>query len=180
VTGRVLLTHQGKYQARLLGDRLAAEARGEQPDLARWGAHAATADDAAVPQVVFTDPEVAAVGLTERAAAERGLRTRLVTYDLGSVAGASLAADGYRGRAALLVDLDRRSSSARPSSGRTSPSCCTRRRSRSWARCRCPGCGTPSRRSRRSARCGSACWRRSEHQLERVHRVDLRVLRICE
>jgi dihydrolipoamide dehydrogenase len=42
-----------------------------------------TADDAAVPQVVFTDPEVAAVGLTERAAAERGLRTRLVTYDLG-------------------------------------------------------------------------------------------------
>jgi dihydrolipoamide dehydrogenase len=107
VTGRVLLTHQGKYQARLLGDRLAAEARGEQPDLARWGAHAATADDAAVPQVVFTDPEVAAVGLTERAAAERGLRTRLVTYDLGSVAGASLAADGYRGRAGLLVDLDR-------------------------------------------------------------------------
>ena len=107
VTGRVLLTHQGKYQARLLGDRLAAEARGETPQLGRWGAHAATADDAAVPQVVFTDPEVAAVGLTERQAAERGLRTRLVTYDLGSVAGAALAADGYRGRAALLVDLDR-------------------------------------------------------------------------
>jgi dihydrolipoamide dehydrogenase len=107
VTGRVLLTHQGKYQARLLGDRLAAEARGESPDLARWGRHAPTADDAAVPQVVFTDPEVAAVGLTERQAAERGLRTRLVSYDLGSVAGAALAADGYRGRAALLVDLDR-------------------------------------------------------------------------
>ena len=105
--GRVLLTHQGKYQARLLGDRLAAEARGEAPDLGRWGAHAATADDAAVPQVVFTDPEVAAVGLTERQAADRGLRTRMVTYDLGSVAGASLAADGYRGRAGLLVDLDR-------------------------------------------------------------------------
>jgi dihydrolipoamide dehydrogenase len=28
VNGRVLLTHQGKYQARLLGDRLAAQARG--------------------------------------------------------------------------------------------------------------------------------------------------------
>jgi len=107
VTGRVLLTHQGKYQARLLGDRLAAGARGAAPDLSRWGAHTATADDAAVPQVVFTDPEVAAVGLTERQAAERGLRTRLVTYDLGSVAGAALAADGYRGRAGLLVDLDR-------------------------------------------------------------------------
>jgi dihydrolipoamide dehydrogenase len=107
VTGRVLLTHQGKYQARLLGDRLAADARGEAPDLQRWGAHAATADDAAVPQVVFTDPEVAAVGLTQRQADDRGLRTRLVTYDLGSVAGAALAADGYRGRAGLLVDLDR-------------------------------------------------------------------------
>jgi pyruvate/2-oxoglutarate dehydrogenase complex dihydrolipoamide dehydrogenase (E3) component len=107
VTGRALLTHQGKYQARLLGDRLAAEARGEQPDLPAWGAHAATADDAAVPQVVFTDPEVAAVGLTSAQADERGLRTRLVTYDLGSIAGASLHADGYRGRAGLLVDLDR-------------------------------------------------------------------------
>ena len=107
VTGHVLLTHSGKYQARLLGDRLAAQARGQAPDLDRWGAHAPTADDVAVPQVVFTDPEVAAVGLTERQAGERGLRTRLVTYDLGRVAGAALAADGYRGRAALLVDLDR-------------------------------------------------------------------------
>ena len=107
VTGRVLLTHQGKYQARLLGDRLAAQARGERPDLVRYGAHVATADETAVPQVVFTDPEVAAVGLTAEQAQERGLRTRLVTYDLGAVAGASLHADGYTGRAGLLVDLDR-------------------------------------------------------------------------
>ena len=107
VNGRVLLTHQGKYQARLLGDRLAAAARGEPLDLAPWGAHTPTADDAAVPQVVFTDPEVAAVGLTSAQAEQRGLRTRLVTHDLGAVAGASLLADGYRGRAGLLVDLDR-------------------------------------------------------------------------
>lgn len=107
VNGRVLLTHQGKYQARLLGDRLAAVARGEQPQTAPWSAHVATADDRAVPQVIFTDPEVAAVGLTEAQAGERGLRTRLVSYDLGAVSGAALAADGYRGRAALLVDLDR-------------------------------------------------------------------------
>ena len=31
-------------------DRLAAEALGEAPDLTRWGRHAPTADDAAVPQ----------------------------------------------------------------------------------------------------------------------------------
>jgi dihydrolipoamide dehydrogenase len=107
VTGRVLLTHQGKYEARLLGDRLAAQARGEQPDLSRWGRHAATADAAAVPQVVFTDPEVAAVGLTEARATDQGRRTRLVSYNLGHVSGAALHADGYTGRAALLVDLDR-------------------------------------------------------------------------
>jgi dihydrolipoamide dehydrogenase len=107
VTGAVLLTHQGKYQARLLGDRLAAQARGERPDLSRWGKHTPTADDVAVPQVIFTDPEVAMVGLTEREAADRGLRTRMVGYDLGHVSGAALQADGYTGRAAMLVDTDR-------------------------------------------------------------------------
>ena len=107
VTGAVLLTHQGKYQARLLGDRLAAQSRGEQPDLSRWGKHTPTADDAAVPQVIFTDPEVAMVGLTEAQAATRGLRTRMVSYDLGHVSGAALQADGYAGRAAMLVDTDR-------------------------------------------------------------------------
>jgi dihydrolipoamide dehydrogenase len=107
VTGRVLLTHQGKYPGRMLGDRLAAQARGEQPDLSRWGRHTPTADDAAVPQVIFTDPEVAAVGLTQQQADQRGLRTRMVAYDLGHVSGASLQADGYTGTASMLVDLDR-------------------------------------------------------------------------
>ena len=107
VTGEVLLTHQGKYQARLLGDRLAAQARGEQPDLSRWGRHMPTADDAAVPQVIFTDPEAAMVGLTQRQADERGLHTRMVTYKLGHVSGSALQADGYTGRAAMLVDTDR-------------------------------------------------------------------------
>jgi dihydrolipoamide dehydrogenase len=108
VTGEVLLTHQGKYQARLLGDRLAAQARGEQPDLSRWGRHTPTADDAAVPQVIFTDPEVACVGLTQQQADERGLHTRMVSYDLGNIGGAALQADGYAGRASMLVDTDRK------------------------------------------------------------------------
>ncbi|MFD0783575.1 pyridine nucleotide-disulfide oxidoreductase, partial [Micromonospora azadirachtae] len=62
----------------------------------------------AVPQVVFTDPEVASVGLTAAAAETAGLRTRVVDYDLGAVAGASLHADGYRGHARMVVDEDRR------------------------------------------------------------------------
>ncbi|MBS1674125.1 MAG: NAD(P)/FAD-dependent oxidoreductase [Actinobacteria bacterium] len=107
VNGRVLLTHQGKYQARAAGDVIAARAHGEPVDDAPWGRHVATADHAAVPQVVFSDPEVAAVGLSERAAVEAGHRVRAVDVEFSSVAGASLHADGYRGRARMVVDDDR-------------------------------------------------------------------------
>ncbi len=60
-----------------------------------------------MPQVIFTDPEVAAVGLTAARAERDGYRTRVVDYDLGSVAGAALHADGYTGRARMVVDEDR-------------------------------------------------------------------------
>ncbi|MFF4606671.1 dihydrolipoyl dehydrogenase family protein [Streptomyces sp. NPDC001339] len=108
VNHRALLTHQGKYQARIAGAAIAARARGV-PILESdpWGAHAATADTRAVPQVVFSDPEVASVGLTAAAAERAGHRIRVVDQDLGAVAGAALYADGYRGRARMVVDLDR-------------------------------------------------------------------------
>jgi dihydrolipoamide dehydrogenase len=64
VNHRALLTHQGKYQGRIAGAVIGARAAGHPVDTAPWGAHVATADAAAVPQVVFTEPEVAAVGLT--------------------------------------------------------------------------------------------------------------------
>ncbi|WP_405433523.1 dihydrolipoyl dehydrogenase family protein [Micromonospora sp. NBC_00617] len=108
VNRRVLLTHQGKYQARAAGDVIAARARGEAADDRPWGRHVATADAYAVPQVVFTDPEVASVGLTAAAAEGAGLRIRVVDYDLGAVAGAALHADGYQGHARMVVDEDRR------------------------------------------------------------------------
>ncbi|WP_022881645.1 dihydrolipoyl dehydrogenase family protein [Gryllotalpicola ginsengisoli] len=108
VTGRALLTHQGKYQARIAGDAMAARASGAPVDTAPWGVHAATADHAAVPQVVFTNPEVAAVGLTAAEAERRGIRTRVVDYELGQVAGASIHSNGYRGTARAVVDEDRR------------------------------------------------------------------------
>jgi dihydrolipoamide dehydrogenase len=107
VNHRALLTHQGKYQARIAGTVIGARAKGEPLDDRPWGAHVTTADSAAVPQVVFTDPEVGSVGLTAEEAERAGRRTKVVDYDLAGVAGASLYGDGYRGRARMVVDLDR-------------------------------------------------------------------------
>ncbi|MBC9727598.1 NAD(P)/FAD-dependent oxidoreductase [Streptomyces sp. TRM68367] len=106
VNQRALLTHQGKYQARIAGAAIAARASGETLAAEAWGAHAATADHTAVPQVVFTDPEAAAVGLSLAEAEQAGHRVRAVDVDLSSVAGAGLYADGYTGRARMVVDLE--------------------------------------------------------------------------
>ena len=62
------------------------------------------ADQDMVPAVVFSDPQVASVGLTESRAREKGIDVEAVEYDLASVAGASLLRDGYTGRAKLVVD----------------------------------------------------------------------------
>jgi pyruvate/2-oxoglutarate dehydrogenase complex dihydrolipoamide dehydrogenase (E3) component len=108
VNRRVLLTHQGKYQARAVGDVIVARAKGEPVDDGRWGRHAATADERAVPQVVFTDPEIASVGLIAAAAEAAGLRIRAVDYDLAATAGSALHAEGYQGHARMVVDEDRK------------------------------------------------------------------------
>ncbi|WP_188189306.1 dihydrolipoyl dehydrogenase family protein [Nonomuraea sp. SYSU D8015] len=103
VNGRNLLTHMGKYQARVCGDVIAAMARGDELPAMRD-----LADGYGAPQVVFTDPQVCAVGRTEAAAREEGFRVRVVDYDMGSVTGAYLLGDGYRGRARAVVDEDRK------------------------------------------------------------------------
>ena len=107
VNGRVLLTHQGKYQARAAGDVIAARAKGEDVDDAAWGRHVATADSAGAPQVTFSFPEVASVGHTEAEARKAGTDVAVVDYDLGSVAGASLYEDGFEGQARLVIDKER-------------------------------------------------------------------------
>ena len=97
VTHRALLTHMGKYQGRVAGDVIAARAAGrpdDEPGMRAW------ADHDAVPQVVFTDPQVGAVGKTSTQAPG----ARVVDYDLGSITGAGLLARGYRGKARMLVD----------------------------------------------------------------------------
>ncbi|HEX3898666.1 MAG TPA: NAD(P)/FAD-dependent oxidoreductase [Mycobacteriales bacterium] len=103
ISGRAMLTHMGKYQARVAGDVMAARAKGEQLAGKRY---AATSDHDAVPQVTFTDPQVASVGVTEAEAREAGKKVKTVEYEIGHVAGASLLRDGYTGRAKLVVDLD--------------------------------------------------------------------------
>ena len=85
----------GKYQARLAGDVIAPA-----PAASTGGpGMRARADALGAPPVVFTDPQVASVGHTEEAARAEGRRVRAVEYDLGSVSGASLLADGYTGAA---------------------------------------------------------------------------------
>ena len=107
VNKRALLTHQGKYQARAAGRVIAARAKGEPPDTGPWTRFTATADHAAVPQVTFTDPEVASVGLTEADAKQAGLHVRTAEYDLSGVAGASVYDDEYVGKAKAVIDDDR-------------------------------------------------------------------------
>lgn len=101
ITGRALLTHMGKYQARIAGTVIGARAEGRSLDGPRYRD---VADHDMVPQVAFCDPQVASVGLTEQAARSRGIDVETVEYDLGNVAGAALQRDGYKGRAGLVID----------------------------------------------------------------------------
>ncbi|HQY34545.1 NAD(P)/FAD-dependent oxidoreductase [Actinotalea sp.] len=111
VTGRTTTTHQGKYDARVVGDVVAARfgpgGSGAPDGAAPWSATTATADHAAVPQVVFTRPEVAWVGLTEAAALVAGHPVRTVQVALRSAAGAALAGDDVDGTVQLVVDTER-------------------------------------------------------------------------
>ncbi len=105
LNGRALLTHMGKYQGRVCGDHIAAVANGTPTDSPSLRA---SSDAYAVPQVVFTDPQVCAVGFSADQARERGMTVRVVDYDIGNVSGAGLHAAGYVGRARMVVDEARR------------------------------------------------------------------------
>jgi dihydrolipoamide dehydrogenase len=97
VNGRGLLTHQGKYQARIAADHICG----------RPGA-AIVHGGALSPRVVFTEPQVASVGHTLAAALEAGIDARAVDADVNDTAGASFFGHGVPGRARLVVDEDRR------------------------------------------------------------------------
>lgn len=98
VNGRALLTHTGKYQARVAGDHIA----GAEAHTTAYG------DRIAIPRVVFTDPNVGAVGLTEAQARAKGINVTTVRYDIGHVAAAAARGRGYKGTCQLVIDDDRR------------------------------------------------------------------------
>jgi dihydrolipoamide dehydrogenase len=95
--GRSLLTHLGKYQS-----RIAADAILQGSTVQAW------ADHRAVPSVVFTDPQLAMVGLTEAEAREQGVDVKVVSHGTGDVAGASVHGKGISGTCQLVVDDARR------------------------------------------------------------------------
>ena len=107
VNRRALFTHQGKYQARIAGAVIAARAHRRPLDIRRWSRFVGTADHAAVPQVVFTDPEIASVGLTAAEAERTGQVVDVVDYEIGHVAGAVQFRRDYRGHARLVIDRKR-------------------------------------------------------------------------
>jgi len=96
INGRVLLTHMGKYQARIAADRIIGET----------GARVVT-DGRGSPRVIFTDPEVAAVGLTLAAARDAGIDALAVELPTGSSAGASFVGRGSDGTSRFIVDRAR-------------------------------------------------------------------------
>jgi pyruvate/2-oxoglutarate dehydrogenase complex dihydrolipoamide dehydrogenase (E3) component len=96
VSGLALLTHMGKYQGRLVGDIIAGR---DVRDLA---------DYRAIPRVTFTDPQVAAVGLTEAQAREQEIEVKVVTYPTGGVAGAYTRGNDIKGTSQMVVDEQRR------------------------------------------------------------------------
>jgi pyruvate/2-oxoglutarate dehydrogenase complex dihydrolipoamide dehydrogenase (E3) component len=106
VTGQTPLTHMGKYSGRATGDVIDARAHGRPVQDQPWGKHATTAHQRAVPQVMFTDPEVTTVGLNAADAQQAGYRTRVVDVDI-AVPGAAIHAQDYTGWAQMVVDEDR-------------------------------------------------------------------------
>ena len=94
VTGVMPFTHVGKYQARVAVDDIAGKPR--------------DADYSAVPRVVFSDPEIAAVGLTEQQARERELDVATARVSLPeAIARPWTYEKDPRGELGLIADLRR-------------------------------------------------------------------------
>ena len=93
VTGVAQFTHVASYQGQIAaGDILGRDVR---------------TDYRAVPRVVFCDPEVAAVGLTQEQAEGEGVKLATATVDLSDADRAETYGRGLEGHLTLLADRDR-------------------------------------------------------------------------
>ena len=97
VNGRALLTHAGKYQAQVAANVILGNGGISE---ARW-------DLDGPPRVTFTDPQVAAVGLTEEMAREKGIDVRIAEVTTSGNAGASFYGRNTDGKSRLVIDAER-------------------------------------------------------------------------
>ena len=95
VNGRALLTHAAKYQARVAAAQIM-----NRDTRAEW-------DGPLTPRVVFTEPQIAAVGMTLDRALKAGIKARAVDADIGSTPGASFVGKGAPSSARWVVDDER-------------------------------------------------------------------------
>jgi pyruvate/2-oxoglutarate dehydrogenase complex dihydrolipoamide dehydrogenase (E3) component len=95
VNGRALLTHAGKYQA-----MVAVATIMNREASADW-------DGELSPRVVFSDPQIAAVGQTLREALDAGISARAVDGDMGRTPGASFVGKGAAAACRIVVDEQR-------------------------------------------------------------------------
>ena len=97
LNGRAPFTHMAKYQAALAADHV----------LGKDSAAEHGADGPLSPRVIFTDPQVAAVGHTTKTAQEAGLSPRVIDIPTSGNAGGSYYGRGARGTSRFLVDEER-------------------------------------------------------------------------
>jgi dihydrolipoamide dehydrogenase len=95
VNGRSLLTHSGKYEARIAADHILGEPA------------VAISDGAGAPRVVFTDPQIAAVGVTLDAARRDGIAAEAIDLPTRGTAGGSFFGRGAPGTTRFVADVDR-------------------------------------------------------------------------
>jgi dihydrolipoamide dehydrogenase len=96
VNGRAQLTHIGKYQARAAADTILGKDA------------VVTADGPGSPRVIFTEPQVAAVGHTLASARQAGLDVRAVDVETEASPGGSFVGRDAPGTCRIVVDEERR------------------------------------------------------------------------
>jgi len=95
ISGKAMFTHVGIYQSTIIANQI-------------MGKSQLIPDFEALPRVTFTDPEVAAVGITEANAEEQGFRVAIALKQVPSTFRGWLHTVGNRGIIKLIIDEQKR------------------------------------------------------------------------